>query len=162
MENLYQSLFSDPQMPVEQFKREVFTLTDPEGPVLIFVDDRYQPYANHAGRAAFLYENPEILPALCQQIDDGCDPCVYPVKGGCIVGTQMATEQSHCGYFLVFLPGYTSQTVQSNMDMAELLVAQAQLIFQLIEKNNQLHCLQLSHLSRSSQRLDAGNAKTFA
>lgn len=161
MEDLYKSLFSNPQMPIEQFKREVFTLTEPEGPVLIFVDNRYQACANHPGRAAFLHDTPEILKTLCNQIDDGCDPCVFPIQGGCIVGTQLTTEQSHCGYFLVFLPGYTSQTLQSNLDLAELLLAQAQLIFQLIEKNNQLHCLQLSHLSRSSQRLGVGSDNSF-
>ncbi|MCI0498711.1 MAG: hypothetical protein L0Y36_03385 [Planctomycetales bacterium] len=159
MENLYKSLFSDPQMPAEQFKREVFGLTDPEGPVLIFVDHQYQSWANHPSRVAFLHDNPEILNTLCRQIDDGVDPCVYPVKSGCAVGTQLAGEQGHCGYFLVFLPGYTSQTTQSNMDMAELLLAEAQLIFHLIEKNNQLHHLQLNHMSRSSQRFGADSTK---
>ncbi|HOK95138.1 MAG TPA: hypothetical protein PK052_01955 [Anaerohalosphaeraceae bacterium] len=123
-------------MPSEQFRQEVFGLTEPEGPVLIFVDDRYQAYANDPERAAFLRKNPDILQYLCRRIDDGNDPCVLPMKDGCTAGTQLADERGHCGYFLIFLPGYTRQTAQANMDLIELILAQAQLIFCLIEKNS--------------------------
>jgi hypothetical protein len=51
------------------------------------------------------------------------------------------------------LPGYRSETVQANMDLFELLLAQVQLICQLIEKNNQLHHQQLSGLSQNSTLL---------
>ncbi|MHC5159987.1 MAG: hypothetical protein ACYSN8_08155, partial [Planctomycetota bacterium] len=62
-------------------------------------------------------------------------------------------EITDCGRFLIFLPGYRSETVQANMDLFELLLAQVQLICQLIEKNNQLHHQQLSGLSQNSTLL---------
>jgi hypothetical protein len=137
MEELYKSLLSGADTLTEQLKGHLFGMTELEGPVLILVDEQHQ-------------ESPEILQAICGQIDDGDDPCVYDVDGGCLVGTQLATEKTPCGYFLVFLPGYRSQMVQANMDLFELLLGQTQLICHLIEKNNQLHHLQLTGLSRNS------------
>jgi len=150
MEELYKSLLSGAEMLTEQLKGHLFEMTELEGPVLILVDACQQFCANHPSRTSFLSESPELLEVMCGQIDDGDDPCVYEVDGGCLVGTQLATEKNACGYFLIFLPGYRTQTVQANMDLFELLLAQTQLICQLLEKNNQLHHLQLTGLSRNS------------
>ena len=150
MEELYKSLLSGVDTLTEQFKGHLFGMTELEGPVLMLVNDRGELCANHPSRVAFLNEYPQVLSAICNQIDDGYDPCVYAVEGGCIIGTQLATEKTNCGRFLIFLPGYRSETVQANMDFFELLLGQTQLICQLIEKNNQLHHRQLSGLSKSS------------
>ena len=150
MEELYKSLLSGAGMLTEQFKSHLFGMTESEGPVLIFVDGQQHFCANHPGRVGFLNESPELLASICGQIDDGYDPCVYEVEGGCVIGTQLATEKTDCGYFLIFLPGYRSETVQANMDLFELLLAQTQLICQLIEKNNQFHHLQLAGMSKRS------------
>jgi hypothetical protein len=150
MEELYKSLVSGADMLTEQLKGHLFGMTEMEGPVLVLVDERRQWCANHPGRMSFLDEHPELLQTLCGQMDDGCDPCVYDVDGGCLVGTQLATEITPCGYFLIFLPGYRGEMIQANMDLFELLLAQTQLICQLTEKNNQLHRLQLTGMSRHS------------
>ena len=150
MEELYKSLLSGVDTLAEQFKGHLFGMTELEGPVLMLVDGQGELCANHPSRVGFLNECPEVLPSICRQIDDGYDPCVYAVEGGCIIGTQLATEKTNCGHFLMFLPGYRSETVQVNMDLFELLLAQVQLICQLIEKNNQLHHRQLSGLSENS------------
>ncbi len=153
MEDIYRSLFSSTDLLWEQVVRQMFELSAPEGAVMIFADEKHHYQANYPSRVPFLNEDSGQFSAICRQIDDGDDPCVCVVDGGCVVGTQMLTEKVNCGYFLVFLPGYTSQTVQVNMDIIELLLAQAQLICQLIEKNNQLHHMQLDHMRKTSQVL---------
>jgi hypothetical protein len=150
MEELYKSLLSGAEMLTEQLTGHLFGMTELEGPVLILVDEQQRFCANHPSRVSFLSESEAILPAMCGQIDDGDDPCVYAVEGGCLIGTQLATEKTQCGYFLIFLPGYRSETVQANMDLFELLLAQTQLICHLIEKNNQLHHLHLAGMSKNS------------
>jgi hypothetical protein len=155
MEQLYKSLVSDKDLMSEQFMGAVFDLVNPEGPVLIYVDPDYRAKASHPTRAAFLHDSPETVARMCGRIDDGDDPCVLKVEGGCVAGTQLATEQSHFGYYLVFFPGYACDTVQENMDMVELLLAQGQLICRLIEKNNRLHHAQLLNLSKKSAILGA-------
>ena len=153
MEELYKSLLSDVDTLTEQLKGHLFEMTELEGPVIALVNHQGELCANHPSRIAFLNEHPEILSSICRQIDDGYDPCVFAVQGGCIIGTQLMTEKTDCGRFLLFLPGYLSETVQANMDLFELLLGQVQLICQLIEKNNDLHHQQLSGLSQKSDVL---------
>ena len=153
MEELYKSLLSGVDTLTEQLKGHLFGMTELEGPVLMLVDDQGEFCANHPSRVAFLSECPEVLSSICRQIDDGYDPCVYAVEDGCVIGTQLAGERVDCGHFLVFLPGYGSETVQVNMDLFELVLAQVQLICQLTEKNNRLHHQQLSGLSKNSDVL---------
>lgn len=153
MEALYQSLFSGNDLLSEQFVRQMFELSVSDGPVMIVANEKCGYRASEPERAAFLNDESGRLAAICGQIDDGDDPCLCVLDEGCVVGTQLATERAHCGYFLLFLPGYTSQTVQANMDVFELVLAQAQLVCQLLEKNNQLHHLQLAHLSKTSKVL---------
>ena len=154
MEELYRSLLSDCDTITEQLKSYLFDMTELEGPVLMLVSPEGELYANHPSRVAFLnQENSNILMAIYSQIDDGYDPCVCPVEGGCVIGSQLATEKNNCGYFMIFLPNYTSETVHSNMDVFEILLAQAQVICQLVEKNNELHHRQLASLSKTSKVL---------
>lgn len=155
MEDLYKSLLSSSDTLSEQFAGQLFDLTEPEGPVLILVDPGYKVRANHPNRAGFLHEQPEILREICSHIEDGFDPCVAGVEGGSVIGIQLSTEKCHCGYFLIYLPGYQRETIEANMDLVELVLAQSLIICQLLEKNNQLHHLQLSHLSRNSAVLNS-------
>ena len=150
MEELFQSLLSGVDTLTGQLKSHLFEMTEPEGPVLMLVDAHGECCVNHPGRVAFLDECPDVLPTICRQIADGYDPCVYAVEDGCVIGTQLTTERADCGYFLIFLPGYRSETVQTNMDLFELLLAQVQVICQLTEKNNRLHHQRLSGLSGKS------------
>jgi hypothetical protein len=158
METLYKTLISGTDLVSEQFMGAVFDLVDADGPVLIYVNPDFKAKASHPTRAAFLHTEPETVRHICVRIDDGNDPCIMEVDGGCVAGTQLLTEESHLGYFLVFLPGYTADTVQTNMELAELLLAQAQLICGLIEKNNKFHHMQLMNLTRRSAILGASPA----
>jgi len=153
MEELYKSLLCGADMLTEQIKKHLFGMTELEGPVLILVDERGHFCANHPSRVAFLDECPEVLSSICTQIDDGYDPCVYAVEDGCVIGTQLTGEHVDCGRFLIFLPGYRSETVHANMDLFELVLAQVQLICELTEKNNRLHRRQLSEMGRNSDVL---------
>ena len=65
MEEIYKSLISDPELLAKQFTGAVFGMTEPEGPVLIYVGRRGQIIANHPARAAFLHENPELVRHIC-------------------------------------------------------------------------------------------------
>ncbi len=153
MEEFYQSLFSDAELLSKQVAGRLFELSVPDGPVMIYVDEKRAYQTTDTMRAAFLQDEPERLASICDQIDDGDDPCVCVFGDGCVLGTQLVTERMHCGYFLLYLPGYTGQTVQMNLDVFELILAQAQLVCELIDKNNQLHHLQLAHLSKTSKIL---------
>ena len=150
MEELYKSLIAGTETLRGQLQKHLFGLTEPEGPVLILVNHKRQCTMNHPGRAGFLQKNTDVLSDICIQIDDGYDPCVCAVEGGAVIGTQLSTESADCGYLLIFMPGYSADTIQENMDLFEVILGQAQVICHLLEKNNQLHHAELSGLSRQS------------
>ncbi|MCE5187345.1 MAG: hypothetical protein LLF76_14595 [Planctomycetaceae bacterium] len=157
MEDLYRSLISAPQMVAKQFTGAIFDLATPDGPALVYVDPEFRITASHLA-AGFLSEDSASLKAICARIDDGDDPCILDVPGGCVLATQLLTEEFHLGYFMVFLRDYASETVHTNMELAELLLSEAQLICRLIGKNNKLHQSQLVNLSKRSSILSGGLA----
>lgn len=156
METLYESLLSDTELIGRQFMGAVAELADTEGPAFVYVTADYTITSSNPVRTGFLSDGSELVRRLCGRIDDGDDPCVSDVQTGCLVGTQLQTEQGHCGYFFAFLPGYSNEILQANMELAEVILAQAQLIWRLIEKNNKLHHMQLVHLTKRSAILGTG------
>lgn len=154
MEDLYRDLFDISGLLTEQVSQQLLNLAGPDGPVLVVVGPNRRIRTSHPGRIGFLLgENQKLVEQICSRLDDGEDPLVVKVEGGCLAACQLMTERTHCGYLLIFLEGYTPQTVGTNMQMIELIVAQAGLICELVEKNNQLHQSKLVHLSRTSELL---------
>jgi len=154
MENLYKDLFDVSGLLAEQVGRYLLEMVGPEGPALVVVTPNRRVQTRHPGRVGVLLsENERLVGDLCARLDDGEDPLVVKVEGGCIAACQLASERAHCGYLLIFLEGYTLETAGANMRLVELIVAQAGLICELVEKNNHLHQLKLVHLSRTSQIL---------
>ena len=156
MEDIYKELFDSSPLLTEQIRGHLFNLVGLDGPVLVVVDTERRPQTSHPGRVGFLLgDNARLIEEMCSRLDDGEDPLVVRVKGGCVAAAQLATERVHCGYLLVFLEGYAPETVGANMRLVELILAQAQLVCELVEKNNQLHRLRLVHLSRTSEVLSS-------
>lgn len=147
-------MFDSSNLLTEQIRGYLFNLVGTEGPVLVVVDTDRRVQASHPGKVGFLLaDNQRLLDEICGRLDDGEDPLVLKVKGGCVAACQLGTERVHCGYFLVLLEGYTPETVGANMRLVEMILSQAQLVCELVEKNNQLHQLRLVHLSRTSEVL---------
>jgi hypothetical protein len=154
MENLYKDLFDSSGLLSEQVGQKLLNLAGPDGPVVVFVSPNRGVQTSHPGRIGFLMsENSRLVGQLCSRLDDGEDPLVIKVEGGCVAACQLMTERTHCGYLMIFLEGYTLETIGANMRMIEMIVAQAGLICELVEKNNQLHQSRLVHLSRTSELL---------
>lgn len=154
MESIYKEMFGTSELPAEQIRGHLFNLVGPEGPTLVVIDTERRFQASHPGRAGFLSgKNERLVEEICSRLDDGEDPLLIKVEGGCAAACQLTTERVHCGYLLVYLEGYAPETAGANMPLVELILSQAQLVCELVEKNNQLHHLRLLHLSRTSDVL---------
>ena len=154
MDTIYKEMFDSAHLLCEQIRRHLFKLVGPEGPALVVLDTERRLQTSHPGRIGFLLgDNERLVEQMCARLDDGEDPLVIPVNGGCAAACQLATERVHCGYLIVLFEGYDAETLSANMAMVELILAQAQLICELLDKNNQLHHLRLLDLSRSSEVL---------
>ncbi len=154
MERLYKDIFDASDLLIEQVRGHLFGLLGPEGPTLAIAGKDRQLKTNHPSRAGLLMaDEGRLLVSLCDRIDDGEDPLVVKVKGGCIAVCGLGTERDQCGYLMVVLEGYTPDTAGANMPLIEMMFAQAQLVCELVEKNNQLHHSRLVQLSRTSDVL---------
>ena len=153
MEEIYKSLFSGNDLLSEQFVRQMFELSVPDGPVMIYVNAVLGiPNERFTARSSvFTANSRNNCPPSVNKSTTAMTPVSVFSTTGVLWGRNWRPNAGHCGYFLLFLPGYTSQTVQVNMDIFELILAQAQLVCQLIEKNNQLHRLRLADLSKTVQ-----------
>ncbi len=152
MEHLYKDILDSPDLLIEQVRGHLFAAVGPDGPPLVVADLDRQWKTSHPGRAGYwLDPNKRLIERVCDRLDDGDDPLIMKVQGGCVAACQLATERVHCGYLLVFLEGYAPETAEANMQLFELIFAQAEAACELIEKNNQLHHLKLVHLSREAK-----------
>ncbi len=153
MESIYETLFSSGRLFSEQLARLILPEVPEACPWLILVGPDKTLWASDEERLREQFPEGDELLSFCGRIDDGQDPVLVSIDGGCLLGTELYTERMNAGYLFLVLPGYTLQTARVNMDLAELLFSQMRLICSLVEKNNQLHHLQLNHMSRTSSVL---------
>ena len=159
MESIYQSLFSSGRLFREQLSRVMLPDVPEDGPWLILVGTDKSVFSSDPVRLKADFPEEDTLLSFCDRIDDGQDPVLIAIDKGCLIGTELYTERINAGYLFVVLPEYTLQTAQVNMDLMELLFSQIRLVCTLLEKNNQLHQLQLNHLSRTSGVLSGHSSR---
>jgi hypothetical protein len=91
------------------------------------------------------------LKRLCTTIDDGDEPVVTQVNDFGVVASQLATEETNCGYVIIVLPQYNSESTLINIGLIEMLLNQIGLIARLVEKNDLACELQMKQLGIYSQ-----------
>ena len=155
--NTYESLFSSGFVLNEQIAREIFEILPEQGPVLVIIDRDGNIWPSDSEQFGKLNISESFLKRLCAKIDDGDEPVVTGVKDCSIIGTQLATERSNCGYVIIVLPQYSPESTLVNIDLIEILLNQTGLIAKLIEKNNLLHEAQMKHYRMYSQSEIASN-----
>ncbi|MGB2807408.1 MAG: hypothetical protein WBC22_06695, partial [Sedimentisphaerales bacterium] len=92
-----------------------------------------------------------FLKGLCTTIDDGAEPVVTQVNDFGVVAAQLATEETNCGYVIIALPQYNSESTLINIGLIEMLLNQIGLIAKLVEKAEQAYELQTKQLGMYSQ-----------
>lgn len=150
MESLYKSLFSSSQILLEQLSREICSDRNGFGPSWILLDEQRDFAAGDKESFQAILSQAGLLDKLCSRVNDGIEPALVQMKDCCVAAGQIYTEQSHCGYMLLRLPGYCEDTAQANLDLVEMLMSQTNALMQLIEKNNQLH---QTYLSRQGEKI---------
>jgi hypothetical protein len=153
MEDLYDSLFSSSHFFVEQLARLIFPEVPEDGPWLVLVGPERKIWTDDRSRFQRYFPDAQMLLSYCDRLADGQDPVLGSVEGGCLLGSELYTERFSVGYLFVVLPGYTRATAEANLGFMELFFSQMRLLCCLLDKNNQLHQLQLNHLSRTSKIL---------
>lgn len=143
--DMYETLFSPGCVLNEQIARQIFETMPEHGPVMVIRDKEGHCWPSDSEKFAALNINESFLRELCAKIDDGAEPLVTQENDCSIIGAQLATERTNCGYVIFALPKYTPESALINIDLIEMLLNQVALIARLIEKNNLLYELQIKH-----------------
>ena len=143
--NIYESLSSPSFMLNEQIARQVFEILPESGPLVMIMDTEGNSWPSDSD--AFVKRNisESFLKRICAKIDDGAEPVVAQTDDCSVVGAQLATDRSNCGYAIIALPQYSPESTLANIDLIEMLLNQLGLIAALIEKNNLCFEVQMKH-----------------
>jgi len=155
--NIYESRLSPGFMLNEQIARQVFEIL-PEGkPLVVIMDTEGNSWPSNSHDLAKLNISESFFKRICAKIDDGAEPVVAQTDDCTVVGAQLATDRSNCGYVIIALPQYTPESTLASIDLIEMLLNQFGLIAKLIEKNNLLYEVQMKHYHVCAQSEIASN-----
>ncbi len=155
--NIYESLSSPSFMLNEQIARQVFDIMPENGPLMMIMDTEGNSWPSNSHDLAKLNISESFFKRLCAKIDDGAEPVVAQTDDCTVVGAQLATDRSNCGYVIIALPQYTPESTLASIDLIEMLLNQFGLIAKLIEKNNLLYEVQMKHYHVCAQSEIASN-----
>ncbi|MDD5064912.1 MAG: hypothetical protein PHQ35_09190 [Phycisphaerae bacterium] len=141
----------------EQIAKEIFDILPERGPIVVIMDREGHRWVSDPEKFSKLSVRDSFWSKLCVKIDDGDEPVVTQADDYGIVAAELATEESKCGYVVIILPQYSSESTLVNINLVETLLNQIDLIAKLIEKNNQLCELQRKQLSSYTQQETSSN-----
>jgi len=155
--NTCESLLSPGFMLNEQIARQVFEILPEGGPLVMIMDTEGNSWPSNSHDFAKLNISESFFKRICAKIDDGAEPVVAQTDDCTVVGVQLATDNSNCGYAIIALPQYTPESTLANIDLIEMLLNQLGLIAKLIEKNNLLYEVQMKHYHACARSEIASN-----
>ena len=155
--DMYDSLFSPSCALNEQIALQIFDILPEQGPIIVIMDRDGNCWPSDSEEFFKLNVGESFLRELCDKIDDGVEPIVTQANDFSIIATQLATEQTNCGYVIIALPQYSPESTLINIGLIEILLNQISLIAKLIEKNNLLYELQMKQFGLYDQDETASN-----
>ena len=135
----------------EQIAGEIFDILPEDGPIVIIVGRDGNHRVSDSVKFSRLNISESFLKGLCATIDDGAEPVVTQLNDFGIVASQLATEHTNCGYVIIALPQYNSESTLINIGLIEMLLNQIGLIARLVEKNDLAYELQTKQFGMYSQ-----------
>lgn len=135
----------------EQIAEEIFAILPEDGPVVLIIDRDGKHWLSDSAKVSKLNISESFLKGLCAKIDDGAEPVITQVNDFGVVAAQLATEETNCGYVIIVLPQYSTESTLINIGLIEMLLNQIGLIAKLVEKNERAYELQMKQLGMYSQ-----------
>ncbi len=149
--DICESQFSRSSVLNEQIAGAIFDILPEDGPIVIIVGRDGNHWLSDSANFSRLNISESFLKGLCAKIDDGAEPVVTQVNDFGVVAAQLSTGETNCGYVIIALPQYSSESTLINIGLIEMLLNQIGLIAKLVEKNEQAYELQTKQLGMYSQ-----------
>jgi len=123
----------------EQIARQVFEALPEGGLVVAIMDGSGNCWPSDSEAFARLGLDDVLLGELRARVDDGADPVRAPAGEAMVTVTQLATEQTNCGYLVLAEPprGGGAPT-RTHQDLVEALLGQITLVARLIEQGSRM------------------------
>ena len=138
--SIFSSDSSDDSMGINgQIAGQIFETISEHGPVMVIWDRQGHCWSSDAKRYSELNIDDLFFCQLLAKVDDGDEPVISQTDDVSIIGAQIATEQTNCGYVIIAFPKSSPESVIANTDLIEMLINQINLIARLIEKSNKLY-----------------------
>ena len=118
--NMYESQSSASFMLNEQIARQVFEVLPEGGPLVMILDREGNSWPSDSHDFTKLDINESFFKGICAKIDDGAEPVIAQTDQCCVVGAQLATDSSNCGYVIIALPQYTPESTLANINLIEM------------------------------------------
>ena len=150
MDSIYREILGSSQTLLGQVGRMLQAEQADFGPFWVLLDEQRTVCGGETQKLTEFVRDFNGFARYCSQVDDGIEPVIWPVKNAVIAISQFCTENTHCGYMALVLPGYTADTAQANLGMIEMLLAHLNLLLGAVEKNNLLHQKDLNRRSEQS------------
>ena len=143
--DIHDKLYSHSSVLNEQIARQVFSILPDTGPVVVITDRQGNCWPSDSERFSELNLSDLFLAQLCNRIDDGVDYVTTQVADVCVVGSQLSTERTNCGYVFIVMPQCAAKSAAKHTDIVEVLLGLISLAATLVEKNTLLYELQLRY-----------------
>ena len=134
----------------EQIARQLFDILPEEGPLMVIVSTKGEFWPSNSETVSKLRLTDEFIKNLCSQVDDGYEPVITQVDDCSIIATSLVTDRTNCGYIILGLPTYNTESTMANLTILEILLSQVGLIAHLIEQNNLLYQRQMNQFVASA------------
>lgn len=146
--NVYETMATVGETLGEQIAGEVFETLSENGPVLSLMDRQGHCWSSDPAKLTSLGLDQALLDDLLAKIDDGAEPAVAQVGETTLVGGQLATDRTNCGYLVLAVARGSSEWTPLNFDLVETVFGQVTLVARLLEdkrlvKEIQARCISM-------------------
>ena len=127
----------------EQIARNIFEAVS-GNIVMVFVDRFGSYWPSDSEKFHSLNMSKPELDSICARIDDGDGPLTVSMNGFTVFADQLITEKTMYGYVIAAVTSEV-EDVEDKSSLLHTILAFANVIAGLVEKNNAMYELQLKH-----------------
>lgn len=115
---------------MERVAEDLFDIMPEEEVVLVFIDRQGNRWSNRPDAPFGVKGDESLINSLMARIDDGDDPAVVHTGDVCVVASQLTRDHTQWGHVMVVFPKRGVETANLNLDLADLVLRQANLLAQ--------------------------------
>ena len=115
---------------MERVAQDLIDIMPEEEVALVFIDRQGNWWSNRPDAPFGAKGDESLINSLIVRIDDGDDPAVVHTGDVCVVASQVSRDHMQWGHVMVVFPKRSVETANLNLDLADLVLRQTNLLAQ--------------------------------